>query len=298
MATSSVFYDIIIFGNYTKDTIVSARGTRFVDGGGFNYGAHAAAALGLKVAAVTRLAREDFHVVRELERLGIDVFPRATNTSTRMRLEYPSSNVDERVLTCTRSAGPYGLDQFEGLQGRAILINASIREEVPPEVVEGLRERESLLVADAQGFVRIIAPDNRLIYGAWEEKERVLSQLDVLKADAVEAEFLTGESDIHKAARMLAELGPREIVLTHRDGILVYAEDRYHEATFHVNKLVGRSGRGDTCIASYMAKRLTDLPEEAILWSAALTSLKMEAEGPFRGKKSEVQELVDRKYRS
>lgn len=298
MAESSVVYDIIIFGNYTKDTIVSARGTRFVDGGGFNYGAHAAVALGLKVAALTRLAREDFHVVRALERLGIDVYPRTTSTSTHMRLEYPTDNVDERVLTCTKTAGTYSLDQFEGLGSKAILINASVREEVPPEVVEELRKKDSLLVADAQGFVRIIAPDRRLIYGEWDEKERVLSQLDVLKADAVEAEFLTGESDIQRAAEKLAEFGPKEIVLTHRDGILVYAENHYHEATFHVKKLVGRSGRGDTCIASYMAKRLTEPPEEAILWSAALTSLKMEAEGPFRGKKSDVQELVDRIYRS
>ena len=36
------FYDIVILGNYTKDTIVSAEGTRVVDGGGFNYGAHVA----------------------------------------------------------------------------------------------------------------------------------------------------------------------------------------------------------------------------------------------------------------
>lgn len=292
-----MFYDIIIFGNYTKDTIVSAGGTRFVDGGGFNYGAHAAAALGLKVAAVTRLAREDFHVVRQLERQGIDVFPRTTPTSTHMRLEYPTDNVDERILTCTKSAGPYSLDQFEGLKGKAILINASIREEVPPEVVEGLRKWDCLLVADAQGFVRITAPDHRLIYGNWPEKERVLSRLDVLKADAVEAEFLTGKSDIRKAAKRLADWGPREIVLTHREGILVYAEDQYHEAAFHVKKLVGRSGRGDTCIASYMAKRLTEPPEEAILWSAALTSLKMEAEGPYRGNISHVQRLMEQAYR-
>ena len=32
-------YDIVIIGNYTKDTIVSPSGTRVVDGGGFNYGA-------------------------------------------------------------------------------------------------------------------------------------------------------------------------------------------------------------------------------------------------------------------
>ena len=44
-------YDIVIFGNYTKDTIVSKTGTRYVDGGGFNYGAHAAANSGKSVAA-------------------------------------------------------------------------------------------------------------------------------------------------------------------------------------------------------------------------------------------------------
>ena len=41
-------YDIVIIGNYTKDTIVSSAGTRPVDGGGFNYGAHVAAMMGLK----------------------------------------------------------------------------------------------------------------------------------------------------------------------------------------------------------------------------------------------------------
>ena len=39
-------YDVAFLGSYTKDTIVSAAGTRMVDGGGFNYGAHAAAQMG------------------------------------------------------------------------------------------------------------------------------------------------------------------------------------------------------------------------------------------------------------
>ena len=61
-------YDLVILGNYTKDTIVSPSGTRSVDGGGFNYGAHVAAMMGLKTAAVTRLAREDVRVVEALYR--------------------------------------------------------------------------------------------------------------------------------------------------------------------------------------------------------------------------------------
>jgi len=290
-------YDIVIFGNYTKDTIVSSAGTRYVDGGGFNYGAHAAALLGLRVAAVTRLAKEDSHVVEHLQRIGVDVFPFFTPSSTHMRLEYPTSNVDERLLTCPVTAGAYTPDQFDRLKAKAFLINASTRGEVPLDVVSALREKGGLLVADAQGFVRIINPDNLLVNAPWPERDQVLGQLDVIKADAVEAESLTGESDIRKAARLLADLGPSEVVLTHRDSILVYAGGRYHEAAFHPETLVGRSGRGDTCIASYIAKRLTSPPEEAIIWSAAVTSLKMESEGPILREISEVEDLIRRMYR-
>ncbi len=295
-ATTETLYDIAIFGNYTKDTIVSPSGTRYVDGGGFNYGAHAAANLGLKVAAITRLAREDFHVVDRLERLGVDVFPTTTETSTHMRLEYPTNDVDQRILYCTRFAGAYTLGQFDGVKTRAMLINASVREEVPLEVVEGLRSRFELLVADVQGFVRVIGADNRLTNAEWPEKKKVLSLLDVLKADAVEAEFLTGEADIKAAARTLAGWGPREVVLTHRNGILVYAGDRFHEASFYPESMIGRSGRGDTCIASYMAKRLALPPMQAIIYSAAVTSLKMETEGPFSRDIAAVEELIGRKY--
>jgi hypothetical protein len=38
-------------------------------------------------------------------------------------------------------------------------------------------------------------------------------------------------------------------------------------------------------------------PSEAILWAAALTSLKMEAEGPFQRDIREVEELIQKKYR-
>ena len=59
---------------------------------------------------------------------------------------------------------------------------------------------------------------------------------------------------------------------------------------------MGRSGRGDTCIASYVTKRLTASPAEATVWAAAVTSLKMEAEGPIKKAVAEVEEMIRRKY--
>ncbi|HDP67910.1 MAG TPA: hypothetical protein ENN20_05335 [Candidatus Marinimicrobia bacterium] len=290
-------YDVLIFGNYTSDTIITKQGSRHVDGGGFNYGAHAAVGLGCKVAAVTRLAKTDSHVVGMLENAGIDVFPTFTPSSTQMILDYPSDNPDERILTCPQTAGSYTIEQFRNFSAKAWLINTSVREEAPVEVVEYLHTQPGLLVADTQGFVRVRGASGRLVHAEWPEKRQVLSMLDILKADIKEAESLTSERDLKKAAKILNEWGPAEIVLTHRSGILVYAGGKYYEAEFYPEKLIGRSGRGDTCIASYAAKRLTAPPEEAIIWSAAMTSLKMEADSPFLRPLADVERLIERKYR-
>jgi sugar/nucleoside kinase (ribokinase family) len=311
-------YDVAFLGHYTKDTIVSAAGTRVVDGGAFNYGAHVAARMGLDVAAVTRLAREDFSVIEELERLGVDVFAHATPASTCLQIDYPTSNVDERVITVTSSAGPFTPEEVQDLRARVFVIGASLRGEVSLAVVEELAKKEAWIAADVQGFVRV-ARDGRLVYEAWPERRSVLAHVDVLKADAVEAEMLTGAADVRVAARMLAGLGPREVVLTHRDGVLVYACGQFHEAGFFPRALVGRSGRGDTCVAAYVARRLAvgktrtrlrraqpsrsgvqhpriGSPAEATIWAAAVTSLKMEAEGPFRRNVREVERLIRDKY--
>jgi len=289
-------YDIVLIGNYTQDTIVSASGTRMVDGGGFNYGAHVASMMGLRTAAVTRLAKEDTRIVDALIQLGVDVYPTYTPNSTTLLLYYPTSNVDERVLTVTKTAGAFTPEQVRDLQASAFIINASIRGEVDLDVIKELRAKNALLVADVQGFVRIVDPDGTLRYDAWPDKERVLSYFDILKTDAMEAEALTGIGDIRAAAQTLAGWGPREIVLTHRDGLLVYAEGVFHAAPFCPQQLIGRSGRGDTCVASYVAKRLSASPKEATIWAAAVTSLKMEAEGPIKRKMAEVEELIQQKF--
>jgi sugar/nucleoside kinase (ribokinase family) len=95
----------------------------------------------------------------------------------------------------------------------------------------------------------------------------------------------------------MSNLGPREILITHRNGLLVYANGQFYEENFFPKELIGRSGRGDTCIAAYMAKRLNASLQEATTWAAAVTSLKMEAEGPFQRTMKEVNDLIQSKYK-
>ncbi|HEX7833510.1 MAG TPA: PfkB family carbohydrate kinase [Thermoanaerobaculia bacterium] len=281
-------FDLITIGNYTKDTIVTRSGTRHVHGGGFNYAARAARAAGLSVAAVTRLAEEDRESVEQLEAAGVKVFPRYTESSTIMRLEYPTDNVDERILTVAATAGSVEPDQVEGLEAPAFVVSPSIRGEVGIDVLQALRRPGVLVGLDVQGYVRIRRDDGVLEHTHWPEIAETLAYVDVLKTDAVEAESLTGTADQEAAARKLASYGPREVVLTHRDGLLVLADGNVYEERFTPRELRGRSGRGDTCLGSYLTWRLQADPSKAILWAAAATSLKLEKEGPLTATRDEI----------
>jgi len=288
-------FDVAFLGNYTKDTIVSAAGTRLVDGGAFNYGAHVAAQMGLKVAAITRLAREDWRVVEALTRLGVEVFAEPTAQSTCLRLEYPGTNVDQRVIWVTSTAGTFTPEQVAQVEARTFVLGASFRGEIGLDVIQALAAKAVPIALDAQGFVRVVR-DRRLDFEDWPEKREALAYVSMLKTDAVEAASLTGQQDLRRAASMLAELGPREVLITHRDGLLVLADGRFYEAGFFPLALVGRSGRGDTCLAAYAMRRLSASPAGATVWAAAVTSLKMEAEGPFRRSVPEVEELIRQRY--
>jgi sugar/nucleoside kinase (ribokinase family) len=289
-------FDLVCIGNYTKDTIVSAQGTRVVPGGAFNFGAHAARALGLRTVAVTRLARADDAVVRELEGIGVDVRVTYTDESTSLRLEYPFDNPDDRTLTVTANAGSFSPREVAGIDARAAVLGPSFHGEIGLDVIRVLARPDTLLAIDVQGYIRRVT-DGRLSYSSWEERGDVLPLVTFLKTDAFESRFLTGESDIHRAARILHGEGPREVLLTHRDGVLVFDGKREYEAPFLPAALVGRSGRGDTCLASYVSRRLVDPPAEAILWAAALTSKKLEVDGPYKGDYATVERFVAERYR-
>src|SRR5688572_33464862 len=178
-------------------------------------------------------------------------------------------------------AGSIAASEVENIDAKAAVIGSSLRGEVGMEVIHTLKAKKMLIAADMQGFVRVLR-GVELKYEPWDEMASTLALIDVVRSDAVEAEFLTGETDIFKAAKFYADMGPREIVLTHKDGLLILADGKFHEMGFYPARLDGRSGRGDTCVGTYVAKRLPLPPREAGIWAAAVTSLKMENLGPDR----------------
>jgi sugar/nucleoside kinase (ribokinase family) len=109
--------------------------------------------------------------------------------------------------------------------------------------------------------------------------------------------MLTGCSDLASAARALAEYGPREVVLTQSSGVTVLSDGCMFKAAFTSRSLTGRTGRGDTCFATYLGSRLSASARESVDLAAAITTLKQEKPGPWLGPLAEAEALVESRRR-
>ena len=255
-----------------------------------------AARLGLRVAVVTRLARRDLGSLKELAQVGVYIIVRESAFSTCLRLIYPTDDPDQRTIEVIARAEPFALEDVPSTSSRAYHIGPSIRGEVPAGIVRALKARGAFLSLDAQGYVRV-AENGQVRLDRWEECQHTLQWVDLLKVDAAEAELMTGCSDIGIAIARLAEMGPREVLLTHRGGVMAWVEGQVYRAPFRVDQVRGRTGRGDTCTGAYLSKRLLNATaQEATLWAAAVTSLKLEETGPFRRTIDQVRALIREEY--
>ena len=84
------------------------------------------------------------------------------------------------------------------------------------------------------------------------------------------------------------------MLVTATEGVLARAEGRTLFRKFSNANSSGRTGRGDTTFAGYLAWRREHGVEESLRYAAALTSLKMETQGPFRGTAEQVLERLRR----
>lgn len=274
-------FDLVLIGHAAKDIIVVGDRRDQVAGGGVYYGSIALAHLGFKVAVVTKLKRDDFWIVQEMEQEGVTVFAHPAPETSGIENVYLTPDMERRKTRALGSAGAFSLEEIPDTKGRLWDVTPLMSGEVDLPLLRQIAEKGPLAL-DAQGFVRVRRGD-KLVFEDWPEKDIGLPLVDFLKVDAAEAEVLTGTSDVREAAHALAEMGAGEVVLTHNEGLLVYSGGKAYEAAFHFTSLAGRTGRGDTCFATYLGWRLDHSPEEAARVAAEVTSQKVAVPGPWRG---------------
>ncbi len=300
MDSGRISVDIAVIGHFAKDKIIFRGEERVSSGGSVYYGAIALRRMGLRVAVITRLKQDDFGLLDELKNEGILVFAQPAEQTSGIENTYFTDDMDRRRCKPLGFAGPFRIEDLPDIQARTFLVGPIMAGEVDIPLLKALSPKGTIAL-DAQGFVRVRAGEDPsagsgqvLVFRDWPQKQEGLSLVDALKVDTAEAEVLTGQTDVHQAMRELAAYGPKEIVLTRPQGVLVYADGEYYQAPFNPREVRGRTGRGDTCFASYLGRRLTADPEEACRFAAAMTSLKLEQPGPFRGSMEDVERAVKR----
>jgi sugar/nucleoside kinase (ribokinase family) len=279
--------DIAVIGHFAKDKIIVRGEERVSSGGSVYYGAIALRRMGLKVAVITRLKQDDCALLDELKDEGIRVFAQPSEQTSGIENTYFSDDMDRRRCKPLGFAGPFRSEDLPDIQAKTFLVGPIMAGEVDIPLIRTLSRKGSVAL-DAQGFVRV-REGAELVFRDWPQKREGLALVNVLKVDTAEAEVLTGQTDVRQAMRELAAHGPSEIMLTCPRGVLIYADGEYCEAPFNPREVKGRTGRGDTCFASYLGRRLTADPEESCHFAAAMTSLKLEQPGPFRGSIEDVE---------
>jgi sugar/nucleoside kinase (ribokinase family) len=165
--------------------------------------------------------------------------------------------------------------------------------ELPDNLIEELAPRGAIAV-DAQGLLREAQPNGRMLFRDWNNKHRYMPFVSYFKADAAEAEILTGLTDREEAAKKIAAWGrdsegkEPEVMITYNTEVIVFVDGKIYRAPYTPSNLSGRTGRGDTTFAAYLAWRLSHDPHESVRFAAALCSIKMEKPGPFSGTLEDV----------
>lgn len=284
-------FDIAFIGHFARDEIVVGDRVQVASGGSVYYGAIAVARLGYRVAVVTRLHPDDFPRLEELKQAGIAVFAGPAPATSGIRNIYDTPDMDRRRCRLLGFAGPFSWGEIPPIEARVWLIGPIIAGEIDLPLLKRLAEDGRTIALDVQGFIRVPHADD-LVTVDWPDKEIGLRLVHTPKVDMAEAEALTGERDASSAMRALARYGPKEVLLTHARGAMVLAHGRIYEYRYQARSLDGRTGRGDTCFATYVARRLTDEPEAALRFAVAATSLKLEQPGPLLRTEEEIWSLA------
>jgi len=284
-----------VIGHITRDIIRVGGATRATPGGTAYYTSMALRRLGVRVAVVTKVAKEDkSSLLRDLKKEKIEVLCKEAKRSSVFENVYKGKDLEDRLQRIQSVSTPFSPQDVEGVIATSFHVGPLTNQDIPVLLLKQLASRARVVSLDTQGMLRP-ARVGAVREEDWPEKREGLACVSILKADEKEALILSGEKIIDKAATTLASLGPKEVVITMgSQGALIYAEQALHIIPCCTPRKIGDpTGCGDTYMAGYLYQRLKGTPPEmAGTFAAAVAALKLEGYGPFSGSESDVHALL------
>lgn len=285
---------ICCIGHITHDKIITPETEVDMPGGTSYYFAHAMYHLngGKDFQLVTSLAETDMQAVTDLRQLGINVSVVPSRHTVYFENKY-GENQNNRTQRVLAKADPFTVESLKNLKASVFHLGSLLADDFSLQVIESLAERGEVSV-DSQGYLREVRGEK--VYAVdWKEKREALRHIDVLKVNEYEMEVLTGHNDAHDAALQLAEWGVKEVCVTLGNYGSVILEDNhfYDICAYPPLRVVDATGCGDTYSTGYLYMRSRGAnPSEAGHFAAAMSTLKLEANGPFAQTEDDVWHII------
>ena len=223
--------------------------------------------------------------------IGARIWLDSVGLLARLGCDYPAHRLDEirargiRLGLCptdARTLHDWALYEADGARQFVNHLNSSHNDEmtlapdeIPPEHRDGQAfhlapvptDQQAALVETLRRPGRLISldPHEWWIKGYEGTLERVLAQIDFFLPSRVEARQLYGADDPEQAARALARLGPRVVVIKlGREGSLVYesATGRLTHVPIYPAVALDPTGAGDSYCGGFLAGYL--LTQDAV----------------------------------
>ncbi|MFW9951137.1 MAG: hypothetical protein ACFFKA_13545 [Candidatus Thorarchaeota archaeon] len=291
--------DITILGHFAKDIIEIDGKSQYALGGAVYYGGIAGSHMGLRITIITRLKKEDFPNLNIFKKNGINYYAYPSRETSGIKNIYSSKDMEVRLYEPLGFAGSFSKEEIPKIETKIFVIGSILAGELDLELLNFLYTKfKGKLALDIQGFIRGIT-DNKLTYFTLTDKEKfnILSKVDYLKVDETEARLLTNHKDLFTAGKLLKDYGPKEILITHKEGIISITGENSYSFPWKNKYTYGRTGRGDTAFISYLGSKLTKNSIDSLRFAAALTSLKMEDIGPFSLPLWQVENFIKKEYK-
>ena len=291
---------IAAIGNPVYDTIITpylTTGGRVLSGCSTN-ACIIDSFLGLE-CALTGSVGDDFRAQFEhdLKEFNIDYVIQPSAETGGFHLEYDERG--DRILNLLGVADPIRSFPEQFIDADVIIIGP-ILGEVSLELLKDIRERsKGLLFLDPQGFVRQIQ-DRKAVHVRGSDIEEVISTVDIVKPNEVEAKIITGY-DAHTQTKQVCETlyswGASIAIVTLGDaGAMIYDGSEFIRLPAYETFAKDPTGAGDTFMGGFIFEYLNtkDLHDVG-LFATCTSSIVVENVGPrFPVTEKEVRARVAR----
>lgn len=283
-------YDICCVGHITLDKVVTPKDVVHMPGGTSFYFSSAIRNMDVRYTLVTALGAEEQYIVSDLRSQGTEVTVLPSRKTVCFENIYPSENQDHRIQRVSQMADPFDAADFTDIQAKYFHLGPLLAGDIPVSLIKALSEKGKVAL-DVQGYLRKVEHESVLPVD-WHEKREGLRFVSILKANESEMEVLTGCKEVRQGAKILAEWGVKEVIITlGSKGSVILCDDRFYDIPAYVpaTTVVDATGCGDTYMAGYLYQHIKGAGlQDAGEFAAAMATLKIEGSGPFKGTGKQV----------